>query len=253
MVNGISNSERKKEILDILETSPYVTVEYLSKKLHISESNIRKDLSALELAGAVKRSHGGVSLKDSDSMHIPFPIRMKKNEMEKKQIAIKAAGLVNDGDTVFIDPSTTCMYLAYELTKKRGITIITNSVNVLAYLQNFNMRVVCTGGVLDSEDRAAMVGNEAIKRISEMRANIAFFSPQAVDNIGNMFDCYPDEVSIVQEILKYSSKRVCLCDADKIGKLSSFKQTDMNEIDIFVCDRSQQEKFGSLFPNVKFL
>lgn len=253
MADPSNYKERQQEILDILATSTYVTVEHLSERLHISASSVRRDLSVLESKGAVKRTHGGVSLRINDNMHISFSMRIKKAEKKKRQIAVKAAELINDGDTVFIDASSTCMYLIYEITKKRGITIITNSVNALAYLQNFNMRVVCTGGILDRDDRAALVGSEAMARVAEMRANTVFFSPQAVDDDGNMFDCYPEEVAITQQMMKSSINKVCLCDSEKIGKCSSFKQTDMSKINFFVCDEPQGKKFQSLFPNVNFI
>ncbi|MBO5845289.1 MAG: DeoR/GlpR transcriptional regulator [Clostridia bacterium] len=253
MISKSKNNERKKEILDILRTVPYVTVEYLSSKLHISASSVRRDLAMLEQMGAVKRSHGGVSLRGSDNMHVPFIMRMKQSEAQKVQIAKKAAALVKDGDTVFIDASSTGMYLSYELVKKKNLTVVTNGVGVLYYLQNFNVRVFCIGGMLDHTDRNAIVGGEAIESISKIRAGFAFFAPQTVDDDGNMFDCYPEEIAVIRKMMECAAKRVCLCDSTKLGKSSTFKQVDMSEIDIFVCDLPQTERFAAKFPHVKFL
>ena len=133
------------------------------------------------------------------------------------------------------------------------MTVITNGINVISYLQNFNIRVICTGGIIDSDDRAVLVGNETVKRIKDMRANLLFFAPQALDDNGDMFDCYPEEVAAIQAMLANAATRVCLCDSTKIGKSSSFKQTDMNGIDILVCDIPQWEKFGRRFPRVRYL
>lgn len=251
--SGYKNIDRHDEILDILQKTPYATVDFLANELHISQSSVRRDLAALETRGAVVRSRGGVSLKVSDNLDIPFELRMQAHSEEKKLIAAKAAKLIEDGNTVFIDASTTVMYLGYELVRKRGLTVITNGINILYYLQPFNIRVVCTGGILDHADRAAMVGNETVKRISEMRADIVFFSPQAIDGDGNMFDCYPEEIASVQAMIACASKKVCLCDSSKIGNTSSFKQTDMSQIDILVCDTPLGHIYGEKFPHVSFI
>ena len=246
-------NERHEEILEILHQTPYASVEFLANELHISPSSIRRDLAMLETKGVVVRSHGGVSLKVTDNLDIPFELRLQAHAAEKKLIAQKAVELIEDGDTVFVDPSTTSMYLVYELVRKRGLTVITNGINVLHYLQPYNVRAVCTGGILDHADRAAMVGNETIRRINEMRADIVFFSPQAIDNEGTMFDCYPEEAATVQAMINCSAKRICLCDSSKIGCTSSFKQSDMSQIDAIVCDTPIEQIYGEKFPNVKFL
>ena len=238
--SGYKNIDRHDEILDILQKTPYATVDFLANELHISQSSVRRDLAALETRGAVVRSRGGVSLKVSDNLDIPFELRMQAHSEEKKLIAAKAAKLIEDGNTVFIDASTT-------------LTVITNGINILHYLQPFNIRAVCTGGILDHADRAAMVGNETVKRISEMRADIVFFSPQAIDGDGNMFDCYPEEIASVQAMIACASKKVCLCDSSKIGNISSFKQTDMSQIDILVCDTPLGHIYGKKFPHVSFI
>ena len=89
-------NERLNEIIEILEKNRYVSVEYLSRRLHISPSSIRRDLSVLEKKGLVMRSYGGAELVVSDHLNIPFSARMQANAAEKKEIAAKAAALGSD-------------------------------------------------------------------------------------------------------------------------------------------------------------
>ena len=85
--SGYKNIDRHDEILDILQKTPYATVDFLANELHISQSSVRRDLAALETRGAVVRSRGGVSLKVSDNLDIPFELRMQAHSEEKKLIA----------------------------------------------------------------------------------------------------------------------------------------------------------------------
>ena len=102
---------RKDEILEILRRYQYVTVNFLADALHISASSIRRDLAVLEARGLVKRSHGGVRAVEDGNTLVPFPMRVQENSIAKRAICQKAAALIRDGDVLFVDNSTTCLYL----------------------------------------------------------------------------------------------------------------------------------------------
>ena len=98
-------SERENEIIAILEQR-----KCLAQTLHISPSSVRRDLSALEKRGLIRRSYGGATLCDSNKIAIPFLSRMQENKREKKRIATLAARLVKEGDVIFVDASSTVVY-----------------------------------------------------------------------------------------------------------------------------------------------
>ena len=248
----MNKNERFSEIIEILNNTPYTTIERLAEELHISTSSIRRDVTALEARGLVRRTHGGVSLMVSDNLNIPFAMRAKANASEKKHIAKKAAALVREGDVVLLDTSSTDLYIAHELVKKRGITVVTNSVAILAFLSEFNTKVLCTGGILDSEDRNGLVGNEALCRISEVRANLAFIAPQAIDEDGNLFDCYHDNIPIVRQMLASADQKVGVCDSSKLGKASTYKQCSIGELDALIGEINLGPFYAQKFPNVKY-
>ena len=75
--------EREKEILDILKQTGYATVEYLSQKMCISPSSIRRDLSSMEAQGLVLRSYGGVQITDSVNSIFSFSMRSHKTYVKK--------------------------------------------------------------------------------------------------------------------------------------------------------------------------
>ncbi len=245
-------NERHTEIISILQRTPFVTVEYLAEEIHISPSSIRRDLTMLEAQGLVRRTHGGVSLVITDNLSIPFAMRAKANIPEKKDIARKAIELVHEGDVIFLDGSSTCMFLAKELVKKRGITIISNNLSAIHYLMDFSVKTVCTGGALNPENRNTLVGGEALQMLETVRANIAFIVPQAIDKNGNLFDCYREEVPIARRMIASAEQKVGLCDSSKLGKVSTYKQCSVGELDALIGEINLGPFFSERFPHVRY-
>jgi DeoR/GlpR family transcriptional regulator of sugar metabolism len=97
--------ERMDKIIKILKENQYVTVDYLVQEIRYSPASIRRDLTLLEKQGLVKRSYGGVEIKDDRST--PFRFRQHSMKLAKNAIAKQAASLVKNGDTVFLDSSST--------------------------------------------------------------------------------------------------------------------------------------------------
>ena len=75
------------------------------------------------------------------------------NSMEKQAIAERAARLVEPGQTLFVDRSTTCIYLARVLAeRRRGLTVSTNSAPMcLKLAQSRDNTVVGFGGQHDPD------------------------------------------------------------------------------------------------------
>ena len=122
--NAMYKCEREDEILALLNDTEYATVEYLSRKMNISPSSIRRDLKNLEERGLVKRSYGGVKIAESSGRRIPFDLRSHENSAQKKQIAKAAMSLINEGDVVFLDGSSSAYFVAELLPSVSGITVI---------------------------------------------------------------------------------------------------------------------------------
>ena len=103
-------SERQEMILEILQECKYITTQKLAEKTFSSYSSVRRDLEELEDAGLINRSYGKVELANRNSLLVSYPIRINKNSAQKNIIAKKAASLIKEGDTIFIDPSSSCSF-----------------------------------------------------------------------------------------------------------------------------------------------
>lgn len=227
---------RKDEILSLLNQYNYLSVEFLSNKLHISQSSIRRDLAILEAQGLVKRSHGGVHSLIENNTLTPRELRMQENATLKRMICQKAAELIKDGDTIFIDGSTTCLYLVDFLESKKNITILTNNLKLAAMLEhNTNITIYCTGGLLRLNELVAM-GAIAENSCRYIHTNIMFFSARAIDENGIITDLNEPEVVVRQIAMENTDKTVFLCDSSKFDKRSIFTVCDSKDVDCIITD-----------------
>ncbi len=240
--------EREDEVLAILSETEYATVEFLAQKMNISSSSIRRDLKNLEERGLVNRSYGGVKLADASGKRIPFSLRSHENGPQKKQIAKAAAALINVGDVVFLDGSSSAYFVAERLSAISGVTVITNSVDAIACLSRYDIKAFCTGGIISSENKAVLVGGYTENFVRNLRADVAIFSVQAVEANGDFFDCYHEEVAVRNMMIQNARRRILLCDSSKWNKTSTFYQGNVRDIEYVVSDRDLNELFTDPTP-----
>ncbi|MBQ7831131.1 MAG: DeoR/GlpR transcriptional regulator [Clostridia bacterium] len=222
---------QEKKILEILETQQYASVEELSAVLCVSRSTIRRSLEILQQKGLVTRTHGGVKINSDNNFSPSFTFRIHQNSFEKKKIALSAIKLIKNGDIIFLDGSTSAFYIAEYLKEFENIRVITNGIDTLSLLSKNKILAYSTGGQVSSENPSVLVGRYAEDMICNFHADIAFFSAQAMDNDGEIYDCFEDEIFLRRTMIKNAKTKVFLCDNTKIGKSSSYHLCSLKDID----------------------
>lgn len=246
-------SERQQQILNILQLRRRSNVTELSKLLYTSPSTIRRILVEMENLRLVKRKYGEVEICESNAFVIPQNLRLNKDALLKKRLAKKAASLVKDGSVIFLDHSSTCIHLAFELTQKKEITVITNNIDIVMYLKDFSINVICSGGIVCPKDVDALVGMEAEQTFENTRADLAFFSTRSLSADGTIYDCVYETVALRKKLLKNAKQKVYLCTENKIGTESTYKQCTLADIDYLVCDSEKAHNFADEFENLRIL
>ena len=226
------NNERDKIILELLLKNKKVTVKELAAALYISEPSVRRDLARLEGQNLIKRVHGGAMIDDSalSKNKIPFKVRELEESSAKVIMAKAAAELIEDGNIVFLDASTSAYNVIPFLEGKKNITIVTNGVRALERLAEYGINTISTGGQLDA-GCMSLVGEEAYKTIESINADICFFSCRGVDEEGNLTDIFPAENYIRARMIKHSKKAYLLCSHDKFGKRYFHNLCHRNSVD----------------------
>lgn len=238
------NLERHSEIMDQLKKKGSVTVTDLAQFFHISRETIRRDLCELEDSGALKRTHGGAVLQGplvSDhkkNYESPIQVRNIQNVEEKRLICKAAAAVIQDGDTIFIDNSSTCLSLYKYIPPDIYVTFITNSISFLlecSKKQNPNHTIVCLGGIFKNSNQS-IYGNIALENAAHYYPNKAFFSCTGINKNNQITDSGIHEIDIKKALLLHSQTKYLLADYTKFNQVGQVYLMDLSEIDYIITD-----------------
>ena len=239
-------AERRNIIEKEITERGSVLVAELAKKFDVTMETIRADLEKLEKQGILVRTYGGATIVDAESDLVTE--RDIINYEGKQRIGNAAAQLVRDGETVFLDASTSALHMARCLKNKKGLTVITNAgkiVTELAACENIN--VICVGGALNPKNMS-FVGRVAEKSIREnYYANKFFFSCRGVTKARGLVDSSEEEAEIKKAMLDMSDSAIFLCDRNKLGRLGVPVISDLTGLDTVITDVKLTEEWTGTF------
>lgn len=233
--------ERRNAILAALSADGKVIVGDLSLKFGVTEETIRRDIDKLAREGLATKTYGGAVSNVSPSIDLPYNIRKRVNVERKQKIAETVASMINDGDRIMLDSSSTAIYVTRKIKTKKNITVITNSVEILLELSDIaGWTVLSTGGTL-KEGAFSLVGATAEKMIRGHHVDIAVCSAKGIDEKMGITDSNEKDSEIKQAIFSSAEKRVLAIDSTKFDKISFVKVCDASDIDILVTDEAPDE------------
>lgn len=186
----------------------------LAAELGFSEVTIRKALDALERRGLVRRFHGEARPYDGDAI----PFRMGLRVEEKRHIAELAAGLVEPGDTIFVEAGSAIAYFAERIKSIRGLTVITPNLFIARIFRGSPTKVVVVGGSYQEESES-LVGPMALEAVARARFGKAFlgvsgFTPE----VGFTLNDFP-RAELSRAVIERDAEAWVLTDSSKFGQV----------------------------------
>lgn len=181
-------AERKEDILQLIRKEKVCTINAIVDRFKISKVTVHRVLNELENEQHVVKVRGGVKIIEIPKFETRFSIRLRNYIAEKAEIAKKALQFIKEGDSIFLESSTTSYYLARALSALGGmnLTVITNGPEVAAELgRASNIHVIVTGGELEAEVNA-LVGPLTLYAIEKLQFSKVFFTSVAVSPRGVM-------------------------------------------------------------------
>jgi DeoR family transcriptional regulator, aga operon transcriptional repressor len=243
MADEPSATERRAQlILQELLRAEEVSVGRLAKRLKVSSATIRRDLSELERRGLLRRSHGGAvpiqPLLYEPFRHISYYHEQERQRgAEKRRIGLVAAEMVTDGDIISIGAGTTATQVARSVCLHKGITVLTNAVNVAMELSHRDdLKVIVTGGDL-SGDWFALVGPAAIQSVGEMFVDKVFVGVDGIHVEHGLTTNYPEQATIHRAMMRQARRKVVVADHRKLGAVGAALICPLESVDVLITDK----------------
>ena len=229
--------QRRAQIEELLNENKSVLVTELAARFDVTPETIRADLLKLEKKGILVRTYGGATLSSSSGAELTYKERDVVNADAKHMIGVRAARLINNGETIFLDASTSSLYVARSIKDKFGLTVITNASSVIAELSECeHIKLISTGGIL-SKRNMSYVGRFTENMIREnFAANKFFFSCKGVSLSRGLTDENEQEAYIKRAMMEVSDSVIFLCDHNKLGRTGIPVIAPIDMIDTFITD-----------------
>ncbi|WP_435006827.1 DeoR/GlpR family DNA-binding transcription regulator [Tundrisphaera lichenicola] len=226
---------RRKLLLDRIARQGFATLDELVKSLGVSESTVRRDLEALDLAGVVKRTHGGAVFSASEARAMPaFDERTDSAAREKRAIGQATASLIDDGDTVLLDGGTTTLEVARALLG-RPVQIVTNSLPIAQLsASSKEIDLILIGGYVYPRTGVAL-GPLAISMMQGIRVRKAILGAGGIVSEG----VYNSNLLLVEterQMMACGQEVMIVADHSKFGRLSLAFLCGLDAIDDLVVD-----------------
>lgn len=235
--------ERKSEILKILEQNGRIGVNELSTLFNSSRETIRRDLREMEEKGLLKRTHGGAIFDSTFSATTPeFPVGVREIQRFKEKDAICkfAASFIKNGDSIFVDNSSTCLYLVQYIPVDFEITLITNSIKLLIKSmesKHSNLMIICLGGFFNGSN-LSIYGNISQKNAADIFPNKSFMSCAGIHLPDQLTDSSFLEVDTKRLMIERSQEVFILADYTKFERSGPVFLSNYSSIDYLITDQN---------------
>jgi DeoR/GlpR family transcriptional regulator of sugar metabolism len=232
-------SSRRLEILKILETNGFIKVKQMAQEMGVSPLTIRRDLNQLAVEGKVDHFYGGASLLkyEDGSTGDVFSSALT---LHKLALAQYAATLVEEGDTIFINTSSTALAMLPYITAK-WVTVITNNVKAISSKHREDMFLVFTGGELRFP-KESMVGDFALNNLNKVTASKCFLGCNGINVEEGVTTAVFQEATINHLMLtRVTGPRYILADKSKVGRRLNFIYGELKDITRLITDTEAPE------------
>lgn len=229
--------QRQGRILQLLQQKQLASVTELAQHFHVTPATIRRDLEALEEQGSIKRFFGGVEYILPQNEYVQYQTAKKDPTTAKIAIAKKAASMISNGDTVFINGSSTVLYIL-EYMENVQASVITNNAHSIDCTVPESVDLILTGGEVYG-NRQSLVGEFALDTIRKVIANKCFLGVNGISATGGVTSSFVQEVAVNRSMIaQCSGQKIVVADGSKVGVRQNFFDYGLEQITHLITDSS---------------
>lgn len=231
-------AQRRALILDLIRGGNGASIAALAVRLSASESTLRRDLDYLTERGYIERSHGGAMLKGPPhtTFEPQYEIGSRTQHAEKTAIGAAAAKLVEPGDSVIFDSSSTVAEAAQTVARRAiAITAVTNDLNIAAVLAaQPAVRLIVPGGTLRTGS-FTLIGEPGASMLAGLHVDLSFIGIQALSDL-RLADSSIEICDMKRRMIAAARKSVLLADSSKFQQTSFCEVCGVEKIQRIVTD-----------------
>lgn len=228
---------RQRALLTLLEKAGYASVEELTAALSVTPQTIRRDIADLSDGGKVRRYHGGASLASPIDPGTYRKRRVDKVDV-KRRIARRAAELVPNGATLFLDAGSTCEAVAEALAERKGLKVVTYSLRAAMILMDrTDFTIAVPGGFVRHVD-GSVIGDAIVEFVRRFRFDVAIIAVSGIEEDGSIGDDDQNEVDIVRSAIGQARSVMLVADSSKFHRAALVSLGSITEVFDFVTDLS---------------
>jgi len=238
--------------LDLVDEKDFLSIEDMKKLLNVSEITIRRDMKELNDRALVQKVYGGIKKIDSNPPEAQFAQRRMSHANEKALIAKLSLEFVEEGDTIFIDASSTTFEFAKVCREKRNnLHVVTTSlVTALELIKNPTNTVTIIGGMIRTENMS-VIGTTAENMAENLNVEKVFISCRTFEPNEGTFETNSSESAIKRIMADNSNKVYLLVDSSKLFKKATFLTVPVEKINAVIIDGKVDELIKILPEKVK--
>ncbi len=227
--------KRQQQILQQLNERQTVQTKDLAVLLRVSELTIRRDLQILEDQGFIRCIRGGANLISGSLQEDPsLSASASRRQSCKEAIARQAALLVEDGDTILINSSTTAIMMLPYIQGKRVI-VVTNNSHALSFQLDPRIELIFTGGEV-YEHKKSMVGEVARHNLERISASKVFLGVSGISHRGITTSVLQETAINALMIKRAPGRCIVLADNSKIGNQHNFTIGPISLVNTLITD-----------------
>jgi DeoR/GlpR family transcriptional regulator of sugar metabolism len=236
MAQGLFQQERRERIIALLAQKGRVSVADLSEQFGVSQATIRVDLDALAAERLLARTHGGALALNQDRLELSFEFRRRLYAVQKGLIGGAAAAMVEDGEAIILDASTTALAVAAQVKGRRELTVLTNGIFIaLELLEAPGITVLMPGGFL-RRDSVSMVGDEGHDFVEKFNFQKGFFGAKGLTLEEGLTDVDSAEVAVKRDFAARARQVIAIVDSSKWGRVGLASFASIDQVDCVVTD-----------------
>lgn len=228
-------SERHDAITELVLSAGTMRIEELAEQFGVSIMTVHRDLDTLEARGILRKSRGSVTALASSLIESSPEYRAREHRRQKESIAHAAFDLVEPGQAVILDDSTTGLHLARMLPQRQPVTVITNFRRVLDELVGHPGIALISLGGQHYQWCDAFMGALTHNALQSIRADVLFMStPAIIDDI--CFHQHHDAALVKKAMFQAAATRVLMADHSKFAKRALHAHIRLSEFDTIIVD-----------------